>query len=93
MLMLHKALLKVLQMFFDNFHSDFRCQELTSNPQIHDTDHYTEILQFNIAALYQLQLNWMTKYVCIYSRRQICIHLDACMYTEIHKYMHTGTNK
>ncbi|TMS05667.1 Phosphatidylinositol 4-phosphate 3-kinase C2 domain-containing subunit gamma [Larimichthys crocea] len=64
MLMLHKALLKVLQMFFDNFHSDFRCQELTSNPQIHDTDHYTEILQFNIAALYQLQLNWMTNYEC-----------------------------
>ncbi|XP_070686958.1 phosphatidylinositol 3-kinase C2 domain-containing subunit gamma [Pempheris klunzingeri] len=62
MIMLHKALLNVLQIFFDNFHSDFRGQEITTSPQIHDVEDNTEIFQFNIAALYQLQPTWMTTY-------------------------------
>ncbi len=62
-IMLHGALLKVLQIFFDNFQSDFRGQEVTGNPQFPDVEENTEILQFNVAALYQLQPTWITKYV------------------------------
>ncbi|KAI3371183.1 hypothetical protein L3Q82_023811 [Scortum barcoo] len=64
MLMLHRALLKVLQIFFDNFQSDFRGQSITGNTQIQDVEINSEILQFNIAALYQLQLTWLTNYEC-----------------------------
>ncbi|XP_033491268.1 phosphatidylinositol 3-kinase C2 domain-containing subunit gamma [Epinephelus lanceolatus] len=64
MIMLHKALLKVLQIFFDNFHSDFRAQDVTSNPQILDVEDNSEIIQFNISALYQLQPTWLTNYEC-----------------------------
>lgn len=63
MIMLHKALLKVMQIFFDNFQSDFRGPEVTSNLQTCDVEHNSEILQFNIAALYQLQPSWMSTYV------------------------------
>nr|XP_046249410.1 phosphatidylinositol 4-phosphate 3-kinase C2 domain-containing subunit gamma [Scatophagus argus]XP_046249411.1 phosphatidylinositol 4-phosphate 3-kinase C2 domain-containing subunit gamma [Scatophagus argus] len=62
MIMLHSALLKVLEIFFDNFQSDFRGQEVTSKPQTLDVEDNTEIFQFNIAALYQLQPSWMTNY-------------------------------
>ncbi|XP_070763460.1 phosphatidylinositol 3-kinase C2 domain-containing subunit gamma [Enoplosus armatus] len=62
MIMLHGALLKVLQIYFDNFQSDFRGQEVTSSLQSQDVEDNAEILQFNIAALYQLQLTWMTNY-------------------------------
>lgn len=89
MIMLHGALLKVLQIFFDNFQSDFRGQEVTGNPQTHDAEENTEIFQFNIAALYQLQLPWMTKYVRIYSRTQARTHFDACMYTRTQMQMFT----
>ncbi|XP_042352167.1 phosphatidylinositol 4-phosphate 3-kinase C2 domain-containing subunit gamma isoform X2 [Plectropomus leopardus] len=64
MIMLHKALLKVLQIFFDNFHSDFRAQGMTSNMEILDILDNTEIIQFNISALYQLQPTWLTIYEC-----------------------------
>lgn len=63
MLMLHGAVLKMLQIFFDNFQSDFRGEEVPRNLQVHDVEENVEIFQFNIAALYQLQLTWMTKYV------------------------------
>ena len=63
MLMLHAAVLKLLQVFFDNFQSDFRGQEVTSNLQILDVQSNAEIVQFNISALYQLQPIWLTKYV------------------------------
>ncbi|XP_035521739.1 phosphatidylinositol 4-phosphate 3-kinase C2 domain-containing subunit gamma [Morone saxatilis] len=62
LIMLHGALQKVLQIFFDNFHSDFRGEEVTRTPQIHDVDDNSEILQFNIAALYKLQLSWLSSY-------------------------------
>lgn len=65
MIMLNKALLKVLQIYFDNFQTDFRGQEVISNPQISDVVFNNEILQFNIATLYKLQSTWMTTYVCI----------------------------
>ncbi|XP_073328066.1 phosphatidylinositol 3-kinase C2 domain-containing subunit gamma [Pagrus major] len=64
MIMLHKELHKVLQVFFDNFHSDFRGQEFTNKLQILDVENNAEILQFNIAALYQLQPAWMINYEC-----------------------------
>lgn len=82
MLMLHRALLKVLQIFFDNFQSDFRGQELTSNVQILDVDDNTEILQFEVSALYQLQPTWLNKYVCIYSRTQT----QSFWYVYVHTY-------
>ncbi|KAG7231120.1 hypothetical protein INR49_027160 [Caranx melampygus] len=61
-IMLHGALLKLLQIFFGNFHSDFLCQELPCNQQTHDVETNTEICQFNIAAFYNLQPNWLTSY-------------------------------
>ncbi|XP_018521847.1 phosphatidylinositol 3-kinase C2 domain-containing subunit gamma isoform X3 [Lates calcarifer] len=62
MVMLHRALLKVLQIFFDNFQSDFRGQEVPRNLQTHDVEDNTEICQFNISALYQLELIWLNTY-------------------------------
>lgn len=73
---LNKALLKVLQIFFDNFLSDFRGQEVTCNRQTCSVDYNNEILQFNISALYKLQLTWMTMFVCSHS--QIHTHNMNC---------------
>ncbi|KAM7396919.1 hypothetical protein PAMP_019924 [Pampus punctatissimus] len=64
MIRLNKALLKVLQIYFDNFQSDFRGQEVSSNPQTHDVKHNNEILQFNISAVYKLQSTWIITYEC-----------------------------
>ncbi|XP_035013869.2 phosphatidylinositol 3-kinase C2 domain-containing subunit gamma [Hippoglossus stenolepis] len=61
-LQLWGALLKVLQIFFDSFQSDFRGQEVTSNLQTRDVENYGDICQFNIAALYKLQLSWLNTY-------------------------------
>ncbi|XP_034390008.1 phosphatidylinositol 4-phosphate 3-kinase C2 domain-containing subunit gamma isoform X3 [Cyclopterus lumpus] len=63
MSVLHGALLKVLHIFFDNFQSDFRVQEVASNLQTVDVEGHTEILQFDISALYQLEPNWLIKMV------------------------------
>lgn len=76
MIMLHSALRKVLQICFDNFQSDFiTSHDITSEPQTHDVELNTEIFQFNIAALYQLQVPWMNRYVCISSSSQTRTHV------------------
>ncbi|XP_030588255.1 phosphatidylinositol 4-phosphate 3-kinase C2 domain-containing subunit gamma isoform X2 [Archocentrus centrarchus] len=62
MLMLHLALQKVLQIFFDNFQSDFRAQKATCNSQINDADHNCHILQFKVASLYKLYPIWVNTY-------------------------------
>ncbi|KAM3610103.1 uncharacterized protein V6R79_025411 [Siganus canaliculatus] len=62
MIMLHGALLKVLQIFFDNFQSDFRGQVISSRLPSQDVENHTVIFQFNIFALYQLPLSWITNY-------------------------------
>lgn len=71
MLMLHQALQKLLQIFFDNFQSDFRSQQETSNSQIYDVEQNRDILQFKVASLYKLPPIWVNMYVCIYF---ICIY-------------------
>lgn len=63
MMMLHGALLKLLQTFFDNFLSDFRGQEITSNLQSRWAHHNNDILQFSFSALYKLPVAWMNMYV------------------------------
>uniref|UniRef100_A0A3B4ET12 Phosphatidylinositol-4-phosphate 3-kinase catalytic subunit type 2 gamma n=1 Tax=Pundamilia nyererei TaxID=303518 RepID=A0A3B4ET12_9CICH len=59
MLMLHEALQKLLQVFFENFQSDFSAPKVTSSLQICDVDHNRDILQLKVAALYKLQPVWV----------------------------------
>ncbi|XP_041852274.1 phosphatidylinositol 4-phosphate 3-kinase C2 domain-containing subunit gamma [Melanotaenia boesemani] len=62
MVILHGALQKVLQMYFDNFLTDFRSQRIIERPQAQEVEDNREILQFNIAAFYKLQPTWLTIY-------------------------------
>uniref|UniRef100_UPI003AAED8B4 phosphatidylinositol 3-kinase C2 domain-containing subunit gamma isoform X2 n=1 Tax=Centroberyx gerrardi TaxID=166262 RepID=UPI003AAED8B4 len=79
MAMLHQALIKLLQVFFGNFQSDFRGQEVFHNPQTRDVEHNYDIVQFNIAALYKLQPSWISNFdyfsiscVLTYGGKKIC---------------------
>lgn len=63
MMMLHGALLNVLQIFFDNFQKEFRVQEIISKPGARDVDENTGIFEFDISALYQLQPTWISRWV------------------------------
>lgn len=60
--MLHTALLSVLHIFFDNFHSEFRVQERLGKLEMRDVDKNAEIFQFDIPAVYQLQPTWISRY-------------------------------
>ncbi|XP_067358027.1 phosphatidylinositol 3-kinase C2 domain-containing subunit gamma isoform X2 [Channa argus] len=62
LIMLNRELLKVLQIYSDNFQSDFRAQEVACNLQTRLIDDNQEILQFNISALYKLQFTWVSIY-------------------------------
>ncbi|XP_064878364.1 phosphatidylinositol 3-kinase C2 domain-containing subunit gamma [Oncorhynchus nerka] len=62
MMMLHQALGKLLHVFFDNFSSDFRGQDVYHSPPVCDVDHSSDILQLNVAALYRLQPNWLNSF-------------------------------
>ncbi|XP_004567786.1 phosphatidylinositol 3-kinase C2 domain-containing subunit gamma [Maylandia zebra] len=62
MLILHEALQKLLQVFFENFQSDFSAPKVTSSLQICDVDHNRDILQLKVAALYKLQPIWVDIY-------------------------------
>lgn len=75
MAVLHSALLKLLQAFFDNFQSDFRVQEATEKRQIRDVEENADVFQLNISALYQLQPSWTSRYVQDMRRCIVdCIH-------------------
>lgn len=63
MVVLHSALLKLLQAFFDNFQSDYRVQEATEKRQSRDVEENADVFQFNISALYQLQAGWTSRCV------------------------------
>lgn len=78
MLMLHGALQKLLQVFFENFQSDFSAPKVTSSLQICDVDHNRDILQLKVAALYKLHPVWVDTYVRVY-----------CIF--IYLYMHAQT--
>ncbi|KAG5273788.1 hypothetical protein AALO_G00155520 [Alosa alosa] len=57
---LHQALEKFLYIFFDNFHSDFRVEDANHILPKADVGLNTGTLQFNLAALYKLEHNWLT---------------------------------
>lgn len=63
MLLLHAALLKVLQAFFDNFQSDYRVEKAREKRAIRDVEENADVFQLNIFALYQLQSSWTSRYV------------------------------
>nr|XP_057931600.1 phosphatidylinositol 3-kinase C2 domain-containing subunit gamma isoform X2 [Doryrhamphus excisus]XP_057931601.1 phosphatidylinositol 3-kinase C2 domain-containing subunit gamma isoform X2 [Doryrhamphus excisus]XP_057931602.1 phosphatidylinositol 3-kinase C2 domain-containing subunit gamma isoform X2 [Doryrhamphus excisus] len=76
---LHKALIAVMQIFFDNIPSNFRPEVVTDNTPTRDVENNKAILQFNMTALYKLQPTWMTIYDSFsmsceltYGERQIC---------------------
>ncbi|XP_057693304.1 phosphatidylinositol 3-kinase C2 domain-containing subunit gamma isoform X2 [Corythoichthys intestinalis] len=76
---LHKSLLNVMQSFFENFLSNFRTEDVASQPEIRDVENNSELLQFNVAALYKLQPYWVTTFDCFsisceltYGETQIC---------------------
>lgn len=68
--MLHTALLSVLHIFFDNFHSEFKVQEQVGRLETRDVDENAEIFQFDIPAVYQLQPTWISRYKHIHTHTQ-----------------------
>lgn len=62
-LVLHSALLGLLQAFFDNFQSDYRVQEATENRRVRDVEENADVFQLDVAALYQLQTSWVSRCV------------------------------
>lgn len=77
-LILHKAVQNALQVFFDNFQSDFRGLSVEHDFPSCDIEQTNDILQFNVAALYKLQSGWMS-YECfsvscdlLYVNKKIC---------------------
>ncbi|XP_063052825.1 phosphatidylinositol 3-kinase C2 domain-containing subunit gamma [Engraulis encrasicolus] len=60
LVILHQALEKLLYVFFDNFHSDFRVQEASHSLPQADVSTNTATLKFNLAALYKLEHTWLT---------------------------------
>ncbi|KAL2093959.1 hypothetical protein ACEWY4_011271 [Coilia grayii] len=60
LVILHQALEKLLYIFFDNFHSDFRVQDANHNLPSADVSTNTDTLTFSLAALYKLESSWLT---------------------------------
>lgn len=70
--MLHTALLSLLHIFFDNFHSEFSVQQPVGTLETRDVDQNAEIFQFDVPAVYQLQPTWISRYQ---------LHVRACQGT------------
>ncbi|XP_068169428.1 phosphatidylinositol 3-kinase C2 domain-containing subunit gamma [Antennarius striatus] len=62
MVLLHSALHKVMQIFFDNFQSDYKCEERTGKAVTRDVEDNVEIFQFQATSLYNLEFMWMNSY-------------------------------
>ena len=62
MVILHQALEKLLYIFYDNFHSNFRVQGANHILPEADVSLNTDTLKFKLAALYELEPNWLTRY-------------------------------
>lgn len=81
--MLHTALLSVLRIFFDNFHSEFRVQERAGNLETRDVDENAEIFQFDIPAVYQLQPTWISRYEHVNAHSNTHTHSLSLGWTKI----------
>ncbi|XP_012694530.2 phosphatidylinositol 4-phosphate 3-kinase C2 domain-containing subunit gamma isoform X2 [Clupea harengus] len=60
LVILHQALEKLLYIFYDNFHSNFRVQGANHILPEADVSLNTDTLKFKLAALYELEPNWLT---------------------------------
>ncbi|KAJ8381738.1 hypothetical protein SKAU_G00025160 [Synaphobranchus kaupii] len=61
-IMLHQALVRLLHIFFDNFNSDVRLQEICPSPPTADVNQNIDILQVDLVALYKLQISWLNSF-------------------------------
>lgn len=73
--MLHTALLSVLHVFFDNFHSEFSVQEQVGILETRDVDENDDIFLFDIPAVYQLQPTWISR--CSHVHTHTCTQTTA----------------
>ncbi|KAJ8261872.1 hypothetical protein GJAV_G00159420 [Gymnothorax javanicus] len=64
MVILHQAIRKLLHVFFENFNSDGKIQNIPLSPPIADASQNIDILQVDLVALYKLQISWRNSFDC-----------------------------
>lgn len=84
MVLLHSALLKVLQAFFDNFQSDYSLQEVTEKRQVRDVEENADVFQLNVSALYQLHSSWTSRFAQhVHRQRQAGIFWTGFLHDQL----------